>query len=82
MRRTDGSIVEELLRDALITENLEEVYPVLDGVPVIQVFEVIDPSKLPMRFLPFDSESSDSPYAGMPSDGNVASKKTAALDPP
>src|SRR5260370_41632215 len=52
--RADESIVEERLQDALISDDLKEIYPVWNGVPVIQVFEVIDPSKLPIKFSSFN----------------------------
>jgi uncharacterized protein YbaR (Trm112 family) len=82
VKRADESTLEEPLRDALITDNVEEIYPVWNGVPVIQVFEVIDPRKLPMQFSRFEPQSKgSSQLIQSASDGSVASKSVADLDP-
>lgn len=81
VRRVDESVVKEPLRDALITDNLEEIYPVWDGVPVIQVFEVIDPRKLEIRFSNSEPESRGSSHALDNKSGSVPSNSIADLEP-
>lgn len=50
VQRYDGSLVTEPLEDALITINLERIYPVEDGIPVVQIFEQIETSGIPDLF--------------------------------
>ena len=82
VQRVDESVVKEPLEDALITDDHEEIYPVWNGVPVMQVFEVIEPRKLPIRFSAFDSPpSGPSQPEDETADGSKASRRTAHLDP-
>jgi len=50
VKRYDGSVVRERLSDAVITEDLEYIFPIWDGVPVIQIFEQIETHQLAIHF--------------------------------
>jgi uncharacterized protein YbaR (Trm112 family) len=65
LKRLDGSVVQDAFRDALITINLKRIYPVCEGIPVIQWSEQIETSHIAITFSPELESQSVSPDWGL-----------------
>ena len=51
VKRYDTSQVDLPFEDGLITVDGERIYPILDGIPTMQIFESIQASKVPALHL-------------------------------